>query len=125
MFEFALEKKVAAALASREDRNTIVRLPNPPRTLGANSLVEFASGDYLSLSNTPLLRSRVLAALYAAPEILGSGGSCFSVYNHEHATLEARLARTFRYPAAFHFNSGFDANAGFFTCVPQRGDALL
>ena len=125
MFESALEKKVAAALASRDDRNTILRLPSPPRTLEANSSVDFSSGDYLSLSNTPLLRSRVLAALHAAPEILGSGGSRFSVYNHEHATLETRLARTFRSPAALLFNSGFDANAGFFACVPQPGDALL
>ena len=124
MFESALEKKLAAALASRDDRNTIVRLPAPPQP-GANSPVDFCSGDYLSLSNTPLLRARVLAALHAAPEILGSGGSRFSVYNREHAALEARLARTFRSPAALLFNSGFDANAGFFACVPQPGDALL
>jgi 8-amino-7-oxononanoate synthase len=39
--------------------------------------------------------------------------------------LEARLARTFRSPAALLFNSGFDANSGFFSCIPQRGDALV
>jgi 8-amino-7-oxononanoate synthase len=125
MSESALDKKLAVALASRCDRNLMVRLPGPPQTSGANSPVDFFSSDYLSLSSSPLLRARVLAALHAAPEILGSGGSRIIVYNREHAALEARLARTFRSPAALLFNSGFDANAGFFACVPQPGDALL
>ena len=86
---------------------------------------DFSSNDYLSLSTSPLLRSRVLAMLNASPAILGSGGSRLIVYNHAHASLEDRLARTFRAPAALLVNSGFDANAGFFACVPQPGQALL
>ncbi|KAI9430357.1 pyridoxal phosphate-dependent transferase, partial [Lactarius indigo] len=63
--------------------------------------------------------------LHAAPAILGSGGSRLLVHGTAHAALEARLARAFRSPAALLFNSGFDANAGFFACVPQTGDALV
>jgi 8-amino-7-oxononanoate synthase len=133
MTESALSKKLAAALASREDRNSRNRLPDSslahtPSTPGGTPHVppvDFSSNDYLSLSTSPLLRARFLAALYAAPAILGSGGSRVVVYNHAHAELEARLARTFRSPAALLFNSGFNANACFFTCVPQPGDALL
>ena len=147
----SLAKKLAAALASREDRNIRRRLPDPALSLSpsipgtipdlittttttttAAALsptprppVDFSSNDYLSLSTSPDLRARVLAALNTAPSILGSGGSRLLVYNHAHAALEARLARTFRSPAALLFNSGFDANAGFFACVPQVGDALL
>jgi 8-amino-7-oxononanoate synthase len=87
--------------------------------------VDFSSNDYLSLASSPLLRERVLAALHAAPAVLGSGGSRLLVYNRAHAALEARLERTFRVPAALLFNSGFDANAGFFASVPQPGDAIL
>ena len=139
--ESALAKKLAAALASREDRNIRRRLPDPslalspsipgttthtPRQPPAEAApVDFSSNDYLSLSTSPLLRARVLAALHAAPAILGSGGSRLLVHNHAHAALEDRLARTFRASAALLFNSGFDANAGFFACVPQSGDALL
>ena len=47
------------------------------------------------------------------------------MYNRENAALEARLAGTFRSPAALLFNSGFDTNSGFFASVPQRGNALL
>jgi 8-amino-7-oxononanoate synthase len=156
MSESALAQKLAAALASREERNIRRRLPAPSLSLSAspsrtisdvtitdsaitavpgplnptprpNSAppVDFSSNDYLSLSTSPLLRARVLAALHSSPAILGSGGSRLLVYNHPHVALEARLARTFRSPAALLFNSGFDANAGFFACVPQSGDALL
>ncbi|KAI0290341.1 pyridoxal phosphate-dependent transferase [Russula brevipes] len=115
----ALTRKLAAALASREDRD--IRPQPPPRPAPA----DFSSNDYLSLATSPLLRDRVLSALNAAPAILGSGGSRLLVYNRAHAELEARLASTFHAPAALLFNSGFDANAGFFSCVPQHGDALL
>jgi 8-amino-7-oxononanoate synthase len=152
MSESALTQKLSAALASREERNIRRRLPDPSlslspstsRTIPGVSLtdaaitatisptpppdsspVDFSSNDYLSLSTSPVLRARVLAALNSSPAILGSGGSRLLVYNHAHVTLESRLARTFRSPAALLFNSGFDANSGFFACVPQSGDALL
>jgi 8-amino-7-oxononanoate synthase len=159
----ALAQKLAAALASREDRGIRRRLPSPSLSLSpptpaissdastsssstatasataaatsasakptspraAPAPADFSSNDYLSLSTSPLLRARVLAALHVSPSILGSGGSRLLVYNHAHASLEARLAHTFRAPAALLFNSGFDANAAFFACVPQPGDALL
>ena len=146
----ALAQKLVAALAYREDRNIRRRLPDPSLSLLPLSTsriittavpateaaitptpppdlapVDFSSNDYLSLSTSPLLRARVLSALNSSPAILGSGGSRLLVYNHAHAALEARLARTFRSPAALLFNSGFDANAGFFACVPQPGDAIL
>ena len=156
MNESALAQKLAAALASREERNIRRRLPEPSLSLSPSTSqttishvtitdaatttttinptpqpdstptpVDFSSNDYLSLSTSPLLRARVLAALHSSPSILGSGGSRLLVHNHAHVALEARLARTFRSPAALLFNSGFDANAGFFACVPQSADALL
>jgi len=80
----------------------------------------------LSLPLYPLLLpARVLAALKTSPEIVDSGGSRLLVYNHAQTTLEARLTQTFREPPAPLFNSDFDANAGFFACVPQPGNALL
>jgi 7-keto-8-aminopelargonate synthetase-like enzyme len=96
-----------------------------PQLTQTSPPVDFSSNDYLSLATSPSLRARVLTALHAAPAILGSGGSRLLVYNHAHAALEARLERTFRVPAALLFNSGFDANAGFFASVPQPGDAVL
>jgi 8-amino-7-oxononanoate synthase len=109
---------IATASASTPaTRPAAPAIPAPP--------ADFSSNDYLSLATSPLLHARVLAALNAAPMILGSGGSRLLVHSAAHTALEARLARTFRAPAALLFNSGFDANAGFFACVPQAGDALL
>jgi 8-amino-7-oxononanoate synthase len=144
MSESALAQKLTVALASREDRNIRRRLPlalpinfsnhlrcghhyghqsHAPRPDSASA--DFSSNDYNSLSASPLLRARVLATLHSSPAILGSGGSRLLAYNRAHTALAARLARTFRSPAALLFNSGFDANAGFFACVMQSGDALL
>jgi 8-amino-7-oxononanoate synthase len=138
----ALTQKLSAALASRQDREIRRRLPSPSLSFSSSlthhnadtsttttttptAPADFSSNDYLSLATSSLLRERVLAALHAAPAILGSGGSRLLVYNHAHAALETRLAQTFNAPAALLFNSGFDANAGFFACVPQPGDAVL
>ena len=118
----ALNYKLNAALASREKRLIRRRLPEPS---GDGTLVDFYTNDYLSLSSSPDLRARFLRALRDAPHVLGSGGSRLLVNGDAHASLEARLAAFFRAPTALLFNSGFDANVGFFTSVPQPGDVLV
>jgi 8-amino-7-oxononanoate synthase len=63
--------------------------------------------------------------LSSSPQILGSGGSRLLVHTPAHAALESRLTKFFGVQAALLFNSGFDANSGFFSCVPQDGDVLV
>ncbi|KAI0318612.1 pyridoxal phosphate-dependent transferase [Amylostereum chailletii] len=120
----ALTAKLTAALASRDDRHIRRRLP-APSSPSAPTLTDFSANDYLSLASSAHLRAQLLAALSSAPDILGSGGSRLLVNGAAHAALEARLERFFRAPAALLFNSGFDANAGFFASVPQPSDALV
>ena len=117
-----LDAQLSAALESREERLIRRRLPDPQADEG---LADFSSNDYLSLASSPLLRARFLDKLTAAPHVLGSGGSRLLVNGPAHAALETRLARFFRAPTALLFNSGFDANVGFFSAVPQPGDALV
>ncbi|EPQ53951.1 PLP-dependent transferase, partial [Gloeophyllum trabeum ATCC 11539] len=81
--------------------------------------------DYLSLSIHPPLRARFLDKLQNAPQILGSGGSRLLVNGQAHTALESRLERFFNAPSALLFNSGFDANVGFFSTIPQRGDVVI
>ncbi|CAK5278337.1 unnamed protein product [Mycena citricolor] len=118
-----LEGQLSRALESREKRLIRRRLPQPGSL--AVGPVDFNSNDYLSLSTSPVLRSRFLERLQQAPEILGSGGSRLLVNGTAHAALESRLARFFRSPAALLFNSGFDANVGLFSCLPQPGDVVV
>ncbi|KZP22602.1 PLP-dependent transferase [Athelia psychrophila] len=126
----SLERRMRAALASRETRLIRRSLPSPAEAL----LVDFNSNDYLSLATHAPLRRLFLSKLRAAPDILGSGGSRLLVNGRAHADLEARLARFFgaggngggaQAQAALLFNSGLDANAGFFACVPQPGDLIV
>jgi len=123
----ALEAKLAGALASREQRLIRRRLPDPVESTGpaGSPLVDFNSNDYLSLSKSRALRTHFLQKLSEAPDILGSGGSRLLVNGRAHAELETRLANFFKSEAALLFNSGFDANVGFFSCIPQPGDVVV
>lgn len=121
----SLETKLHAALASRDQRWIRRRLPDPNASSSTSLLIDFNSNDYLSLSNSSALRSHYLKKLSEAPDVLGSGGSRLLVNGKAHVALEARLADFFRGDAALLFNSGFDANVGFFSCVPQPGDVIV
>ena len=132
----SLEKQLTAALESREARHIRRFLPPSVDT----NLVDFSSNDYLSLSKSSELRVRFLEKLSSAEQILGSGGSRLLINGSPHVDLENRLriffARSDDPPTpgpplpiltldALLFNSGFDANVGFFACVPQPGDFIV
>lgn len=136
MIASSLEKQLTAALESREARHIRRSLPPSADT----ALVDFSSNDYLSLSKSSELRIRFLEKLGSAEQILGSGGSRLLINGSAHVELENRL-RTFFSRAdaapqpgssspiltldALLFNSGFDANVGFFACVPQPEDFIV
>ncbi|KAG5652601.1 hypothetical protein H0H81_004383 [Sphagnurus paluster] len=121
----SLATQLQSALASRDERWIRRRLPDPHTSSPSSPLIDFNSNDYLSLARSPHLRSRFLHKLAHAPQVLGSGGSRLLVNGHAHSNLESRLAGFFRAGAALLFNSGFDANAGLFACVPQPRDVLV
>ncbi|KAF8517668.1 PLP-dependent transferase [Hysterangium stoloniferum] len=115
-----LEEKINGALKSREQRGIWRRVPS-----GTGSLIDFCSNDYLSLASNSQLRANFLKQLTNSEHILGSGGSRLLVDMPPHSALESRLATFFSAPTALLFNSGFDANAGFFSAVPQHGDVII
>jgi 8-amino-7-oxononanoate synthase len=121
----ALVATLTSALASREQRWIRRRLPDPQTSSANSPLIDFNSNDYLSLSQSYILRDHFLKKLSEAPDILGSGGSRLLVNGRAHAALEARLCEFFHSETALLFNSGFDANVGFFSCIPQTGDVVV
>ena len=84
--------------------------PTPPRAAPINS----SSTDYLPLTTSALLHA---PRPRSANRITGS----LRLSASSSTTTPAPRSR----PAAFLFNSCFNANASFFVCVPQPGDALL
>jgi 8-amino-7-oxononanoate synthase len=121
----ALTTKLTAALASRSARQILRKLPDS-RAVEQNTFqIDFTSNDYLSFTTLPQLRTLFVDKLSSSSQILGSGGSRLLVHTPAHAALESRLAKFFGVQAALLFNSGFDANSGFFACIPQDGDVLV
>src|SRR5690606_18033204 len=88
--------------------------------------IDFSSNDYLGLARNRELSQRTLEILDAAGPWNGSTGSRLLTGNHPlYHIVEEHLESWHRAEAALVFNSGYDANLGFFSCVPQRGDLVL
>lgn len=121
-----LEAALSSALTSRAQRSRLRTL-----TLPATATVDFSSNDYLSLARSALFRTTLQGELAAHPtHPLGSGGSRLLDGNSPYAAaIEAAVAAHHAHPSAaagaLLFNSGFDANAGFFAAVPQPADIVV
>ncbi len=114
-------KKLAIKLQGREEKNALRKLPGP---VGG---VDFSSNDYLGLSVSELVFREAGSILERGGGIRnGATGSRLLTGNHMlYPETEEMLAHFHHSEAALIFNSGYDANAGFFSCVPQRGDVVL
>ncbi|WP_432411998.1 aminotransferase class I/II-fold pyridoxal phosphate-dependent enzyme [Rasiella sp. SM2506] len=116
-----LPKKLQRKLEKRATNNSL-------RSLGTTTnLIDFSSNDYLGFSTS-------LAILNRTSEILkeyklqqnGATGSRLLSGNHKlYALAEQQIAQFHNVESALIFNSGYDANIGFFSSVPQRGDLIL
>ncbi|KAK5016730.1 hypothetical protein LTR60_002267 [Cryomyces antarcticus] len=126
-----LHSALSKRLENRRIQSTLRQLTRTPHVS-----VDFSSNDFLSLSSSSLLRTAYLAELQrqspacplsgASSFPLGSGGSRLLDGNSAYAEqLEKQIARFHNAPAALLCNSGFDANAGLFACLPQPGDVIL
>lgn len=115
-------KNYQALLDKRQANNGRRKL-----TIAPPGSIDFSSNDFLSLSQSSTLRSRYLAEFAKASKLpLGSGGSRLLDGNSQYAEdLERDIAAFHHAPSALLFNSGFDANAGLFSCIPQAGDVVI
>ncbi|CAI4212326.1 unnamed protein product [Parascedosporium putredinis] len=101
-------------LARREAKSQRRRL-----TVVPPNCADFSSNAYLSLATRgDIQRDK--------PPLLGSGGSRLLDGNSDFAeNLEREIASFHRAQAGLLFNSGFDANVGLFSCVPQPQDTIV
>ena len=92
-------------------------------TLNGESLVNFASNDYLGLAAEDLLEN-VRGSLQ--PAGWGSGASPLIVGHGDlHAELEAALAEFEQTSSALLFSSGYAANVGTITALVGPGDVIF
>ena len=114
-------KKLAHKLQQRDTKNALRELGKP------SPLVDFSSNDYLGFSKSKSIFQESQAYLIGHNMIQnGSTGSRLLSGNHGlYNLLETVLCEFHKTEAALVFNSGYDANIGFFSSVPQRHDIIL
>ena len=114
-------KNLSDKLETRKQNNALRILPKP------NDLVDFASNDYIGFSKSE-------AIFNASHQFLidrnikrnGATGSRLLTGNHSlYTETENYIAQFHQSESALLFNSGYDANVGFFSAVPQKGDLIL
>lgn len=135
-----LPEKLREKLAARRREGNLRALSAPPDG------VDFYSNDYLGLSGEPpavpgapgapgsdpgehpgeALPDGAEPGPEAGSRAHGSGGSRLISGNHPlYVELEKTLCSVHRAHAALVYNSGYDANIGLFSAVPQRTDFVF
>jgi 8-amino-7-oxononanoate synthase len=92
-------------------------------------LIDFSSNDYLGFarnSNLKLKAQEILKNHEDSNRINGATGSrLISGQYPLYEKVEKYIASFHHAESALIFNSGYDANLGFFSCIPQKGDTIL
>jgi len=117
-----LPDKLRKKLIERDVQNAL-------RTLDAthHDRVDFSSNDYLGFSKSQTIYQGAAAVLKDfGLERNGATGSRLLSGNHAlYEETEAAIARFHQVETALIFNSGYDANVGLISSIPQRGDVVL
>lgn len=114
-------KKLTQKILARK-KNQALRL------LGKeNNVIDFSSNDYLGFSKSEILFNKTHQFLIDNHlTINGATGSrLLSGNNQLYNTVEKDIATFHQTEKSLIFNSGYDANIGLFSAIPQRGDIIL
>lgn len=116
-----IPQSISDKLKIRREANTFRQLPNKKK------IIDFTSNDYLGLSQSEAIFHSVNHYLLENSLIQnGATGSRLLTGNHSvYEETETFIAHFHQSEDVLLFNSGYDANIGFFSTVPQRGDIIL
>ena len=116
-----LAENLIQKLENRKQNNSLRKLPV------FNNLVDFSSNDYIGFSKSePIFK--LTHAYLLENEIFQNGASGSRLISGNHSLYqitETFIAEFHDAESALIFNSGYDANVGFFSAVPQRNDVIL
>lgn len=114
-------KKLQEKLQKRHENDSFRELTS------VNKLIDFSSNDYLGFAKNEAIYADTFQRLLKKElSENGATGSRLISGNHPYyKEIESFLVQKFIYPAALVFNSGYDANVGFFSVVPQRNDIIF
>ena len=114
-------KSITLKLEQREQNSSLRKLSMP------NTLIDFASNDYIGFAKSETIFNETHSYLIENKIIQnGATGSRLLSGNHKvYEDAENYIAKFHQVESALIFNSGYDANVGFFGAVPQRNDIIL
>ena len=114
-------KSLSNKLQQREQNNALRKLSL------SNGLIDFASNDYIGFSkNETIFNQTHQFLLDKNIKANGATGSRLLSGNHSiYQEAEDFIAQFHQSESVLIFNSGYDANIGFFSSVPQRNDIIL
>lgn len=107
-----MNEKLVKKLKDREEKGT-------KRSLSScEGMIDFISNDYLGFANEFLVDD-------VHDEKGATGSRLISGNNLRLEELEKEITVYFGFQSGLFFNSGYDANLGIFSSIPQRGDVVL
>lgn len=114
-------KSLGQKLQLRKESNALRKLSAP------NNLIDFASNDYIGFAKSEAIFNKTHEFLLDNHiKANGATGSRLLSGNHIlYTQTEDGIAQFHDSESALIFNSGYDANVGFFSSVPQRNDVIL
>jgi 8-amino-7-oxononanoate synthase len=114
-------KSLLSKLEQRKQNNALRQLS------ASNNLIDFSSNDYLGFAKNQFIFDTTHQFLDSKDlKINGATGSRLLSGNHElYDQTETFIASFHEAESGLIFNSGYDANIGFFGSVPQRNDIIL
>lgn len=92
-----------------------------------NDLVDFCSNDYLGFARSAPLKVSIAQELHNYHDkLIGSTGSRLISGNSSYIeNLEKEIAAFHNSESGLIYNSGYDANLGLFSSLPQKGDTIV
>ncbi len=115
----SLPKSLQAKIATRKAKNAFRELSLE------ESNIDFSSNDYLGFAQHPEFEKYINPFLDGIIKNGATGSRLLSGNSKLYDLAEGKIADFHGQEAALVFNSGYNANIGFFSCVPQRGDIVF
>tara|TARA_R110002051_G_scaffold284045_1_gene346063 strand:- start:1544 stop:2746 length:1203 start_codon:yes stop_codon:yes gene_type:complete len=114
-------RKLTIKLEERTRQNSLRELPS------SNNLIDFFSNDYIGFAkNTGIFQAA--SKILKEKNIIQNGATGSRLISGNYGLyieLEKYTSEFHNTQTALAFNSGYDANVGFFSAVPQRNDIIF
>ncbi|WP_010179013.1 aminotransferase class I/II-fold pyridoxal phosphate-dependent enzyme [Aquimarina agarilytica] len=116
-----LPQNLQLKLETREKSSALRVLPKE------SDRIDFQSNDYLGFAQNPKIQrlARKLVKEHTAVKNGATGSRLLSGNHNLYPVVEEQIAAFHQTPKALLYNSGYNANIGFFSCIPQRGDVVF